>query len=120
MLFDNLEFHAMQSSLDALWLKQKAISTNIANYETPGYKAKQVRFEDALEKARGGQDTGPYSFKAVVTEDENTEVRPDGNNVDLDKESLELYNVYLQSAALYQKIGGQITNFRNVLSTAFK
>ena len=31
---------ALSSGMDALWQKQQVISHNIANVETPGYKAK--------------------------------------------------------------------------------
>ena len=40
----------MQKALDGTWERQKAISNNIANHETPGYKAQKVMFEDALKK----------------------------------------------------------------------
>lgn len=33
---------ALSSGMDALWQKQQVISHNIANVETPGYKAKHV------------------------------------------------------------------------------
>lgn len=114
-MFESKEFKAMQSSMDALWLKQKIISQNLANYETPGYKAKSVKFEDVMSEA-----SKRYDFRAAVITEENTEVRPDGNNVDLEKENLELYRTYLQSAYLSQKISGQISTMRYVLSQSFK
>lgn len=121
MLFDTLQFHAMRGSLDALALRQKAISHNLANYETPGYKAKSVNFEDVMSGVRREGDTsGPYHFQAKVTTQNNTEVRPDGNNVDVEAEGLAMFETYLQSVYLYEKIGGQFTNMRYVLNQAFK
>ena len=121
MPLDNLGFQAMQSSLDALWLKQKLISHNLANVETPGFKAKEVSFQDALENARNeSSDSGPYRFQATVSSDETTSSRPDGNNVDLDKENLELFDTYLQAVAIYQKMSGQISDVRYVINQAFK
>lgn len=120
MLFDGLEFKAMQSSLDALWLKQKVISNNLANIETPGFKASKVSFEDVLENARNEKGAERYSFQAQITQDETTSARPDGNNVSVDKEQLELYQTYLQSVYLYEKIGGQMTDMQYVLGQAFK
>ena len=119
MLFNTKQFNAMQSSLDALWLKQKVISQNIANYETPNYKAKKVTFDDVLRGA-ANNNTGKYDFKASVTTDLETESRPDGNNVNIEKESLELYQTYLQSAYLTKKISGQFSNIRYVLSQTTK
>lgn len=118
-MFDSLSFKAMESSLDALWIKQNLIAHNLANLETPGYKAKTVRFENVLQEAQQ-KNAGRYQFKAVVSTDENTQVRPDGNNVDFDKENTELMNTYLQTVALYQKIDGVISDTRYVIKQAFK
>ncbi len=120
ILFNGLDFKAMQSSLDALSLKQKVISNNLANIETPGFKASKVTFEDALENARNEKNAEKYNFQAKITKDETTSARPDGNNVSVDKEQLELYNTYLQSVYLYQKISSQMTDMQYVLGQAFK
>ena len=47
-------------------------------------------------------------------------MRLDGNNVDLERENLELFDTYLQASYLYQKIGGQFSNLRYVLNQAMK
>ena len=51
-------FLLMEKSLGFLWTKQAAILDNIANAETPNYKAKVVTFEETvqakLEAARSG------------------------------------------------------------------
>ncbi|MGN0242086.1 MAG: flagellar basal body rod protein FlgB, partial [Candidatus Weimeria sp.] len=39
----------MDKALDASWLRETAISNNIANADTPGYKRKDVKFQDILE-----------------------------------------------------------------------
>ena len=41
----------MQRSLNYLWTKQSCILDNVANAETPGYKAKYATFEESLQKA---------------------------------------------------------------------
>lgn len=38
----------LEKSMNFLWTKQSAISDNITNAETPGYKEKYVTFEEAL------------------------------------------------------------------------
>lgn len=122
-MFDSLSFKAMESSLSALWLKQNVIIHNIANLETSGFKAKEVSFHGLLEETQGkqgGGGRGQYAFKATISTSTDTAVRPDGNNVDFDKENTELMNTYFQTLALYQKIGGQITNTRYVIKQAFK
>lgn len=119
MLFNSLDFKALESSLNATYMKQEIISQNLANLDTPEYKAKEFSFENAMERAMGEADLkkgGDYSFKAEITESKNTTVRVDGNNVDADKESMELYSAYLQSAYLVEKINAVISNYRYVLN----
>lgn len=117
MLFNNVEFKAMESSLNALWMRQQVISQNISNYETPNYKAQDLSFEEVFQQATSGQPgKRSYDFRAKLTTDEDSRVRVDGNNVDLDAESLKLYQTYLQSSYLNQKITGQFTNMRYVLN----
>lgn len=119
-MFNSLSFRAMEKSLDALWIKQNTIVHNIANVETPGFKAKEVTFQDILEGVRMDEGGRRYDFKATIKTDENTVMRPDGNNVDIDKENIELMNTYFQTVALYQKVSGQISDMRYVIGQAFK
>ncbi len=118
-MFNSVDFKAMQYSLDALWLKQKIHSNNIANFETPGFKTKSLDFREVLHAQQDADTFGKRSFEAVVTTNQNT-VRPDGNNVSLEKENLELYKAYAQTVALYQKISGQFKDTRYVINQALK
>lgn len=115
MLFDSKSLGVLRGSLNGLALQQRAILHNLANLETPGYKAKNVTFEDTL-KGAGGR----YDLKAHILTDDATSIRPDGNNVDADAESMKLYQNYVQQLYVYQKIGGQFTNLRYVLNQSAK
>lgn len=119
MRFDNLSAQAMQKSLDALWLRTKVISNNMSNYETPNYKAKDVTFDKILDgiDANGKQKV---AFRTRVIEDNSTTLRPDGNNVNMDKEQLELWRTQSQYSYLVQKINGQFNNLRYVIKSAVK
>lgn len=119
MRFDNVSAQAMQKSLDALWLRTKAISHNISNYETPGYKAKEVSFEQVL---NGVDQNGKQkvAFRTRVTEDASTTLRPDGNNVNMDKEQQELWRAQAQYSYLVNKVSGQYNNLRYVIKSALK
>ena len=93
---------ALATSLNFRKMRQELISSNIANAETPGYKAKRLRFEDALARAldvdghlsmatNNGRhfDVGGGGFsnlKPTIEEEVNGIVSEDGNNVDRDKE----------------------------------
>ena len=115
MLFDSKSFGVMRSGLEGLAIQQQAILHNLANLETPGYKTKSVSFKDVL-----GGESGRYDLKAYIETDDATSIRPYGNNVDADTESLKLYQNYVQQLYLYQKISGQFTNFRYVLNQSTK
>ena len=109
----------LERAMNFQWTKQETLLDNIVNADTPGYKAKSVSFDNILEQARQG-NAGRYDFKALVEEDLYTESRPDGNNVDIDQENIELVGSYFQTMALYQKIGGRISDLRYVIGQAFK
>lgn len=66
--------------------RSRAIASNIANQNTPGYRRQVVRFEDLLAKAveAGGEDL--LSIEPMTVEDHETPTRLDGNNVNLELE----------------------------------
>ena len=47
-LFDSTKIPLLNQALDAYQLRHKAISANISNVNTPGYRSKQVIFEELL------------------------------------------------------------------------
>jgi flagellar basal-body rod protein FlgB len=72
--------------LDASTLRQRIVAANLANAETPGYRAKTVRFDAALEGAvRDGDDGALRAAKPEVVEREGR-VNANGNDVDVDQE----------------------------------
>ncbi|MBC9783408.1 flagellar basal body rod protein FlgB [Heliobacterium chlorum] len=90
----------LERGLDASSLRHQAISDNLANIDTPGYKRKEVVFEDELASALRGDsfqgklthpkhiplsDSSSNASAKVVTQ-EDQEYRNDKNNVDVDRE----------------------------------
>lgn len=117
MNFNSISNQALERGLDAVWLKLQVTSDNIANYETPGYKAKQVSFEQVMRSVSAGDPSTPaMAFRTTITTDKNTTSRVDGNNVVMEKEQLELWKEQVQYAALSQKVSGSYANIRNVVS----
>lgn len=47
-------FHAIETSLDIAKERHGLITSNIANLDTPGYRAKDIDFRDALKDALEG------------------------------------------------------------------
>ncbi|MGL5978955.1 MAG: flagellar basal body rod protein FlgB [Erysipelotrichaceae bacterium] len=120
-MFDSKSMKIMESGLDALWVRQKAISNNIANYETPGYKAKRVSFEEILaSRTQNSQLSNIKGVKMSVSEDPSTSERLDGNNVDMEQEQLELWETYAQYSYLSNQISNQFSNLRYVINNTGK
>lgn len=116
MYLNSLAFKAMEGGLKQLSVKQQVHTQNIANIDTPEYNYKYVTFENTLDEKIDGKRE--YDFNAVVTEVENTDVLIDGNNVDVDKENLELYSTYLQSAAIINKLNSALGDLKYVMTNA--
>src|SRR4051812_3045085 len=79
---------ALNTSLNLRLLNQNVISANIANADTPGYKAKAVEFEGALRDALavgGGThptETKPGHMAHHATDATNPEIYDDPNGVE--------------------------------------
>src|ERR1017187_3371569 len=74
----------------------KLTAANMANIDTPGYRAVGMDFEAEMREAVGGVDRGhaprPVRLKAV----DGLVSRPDGNNVSMDREGLNLAEAQLK------------------------
>lgn len=121
MIFQNNKFKVLQSSLDALWIKQKVISNNIANYETPGFKTSRVVFNDVLKtKMENGKLQKLNVLEVEITKDQSISKRVDGNNVDIEKEQLEMWDTYAQYTYLSQNISKNLKNMSYVINNTGK
>ncbi len=96
---DSAVIDALRRQMTIAVAKQVASSGNLANVDTPGYKAKEVTFSDALKSklAPATNSTFPSGRSAsqsgldISTKDaEGLPARRDGNNVSLDRELLNM------------------------------
>jgi len=120
MFFQGRSFKTMEAGVSATWMQQQIHTHNIANYETPGYKAKSLSFSQVLTRARGAEGKELAALNVEVVDNQDTTVRPDGNNVDMDAESLSLYKAYIHYSMLLEKIQSEINNYRFVINNAPK
>lgn len=124
-LFSNT-FSTLENALDYSSLKQKVVSQNIANVDTPKYKAKDASFKSILQSAMKQSmhayrsDVRHYEFKqqsvhpAVVTRN-NVQYNHNGNSVDLDKEMAELATNQIYYYAVTDRISGKFSSLQNVI-----
>ena len=74
--------------------RQQLVASNIANADTPGYHTKDINFQTAMQQAVN--ENGNVRLTPAVNEVEGLTERPDGNNVNIDRESLLLGETQLQ------------------------
>ena len=128
----------LEKSMGFLWTKQAAILDNIANAETPNYKAKVVTFEDSLRTqlerrlaagraAVPGDESGsvqtPLSSIRRIIQDAEPEVfeaqeqtRMDDNGIDTTEQMVELIRNSYQQQYLYQAINKHYSLLRMAIS----
>ena len=90
----------LERAMSGSALRQQVIANNIANANTPNFKASDVDFHTALEQAFAGQPTVDQidSTNFSVQTDSASTGRMDGNNVDIDQEMAKLHknNILIQ------------------------
>lgn len=84
----------LQGYLQATTERQQIITANMANIDTPGYRTRDINFEEALREATG--DSGGLQSASVTNEVQGLPERADGNNVNLDRESMALSETQIQ------------------------
>ncbi|MDQ0253719.1 flagellar basal-body rod protein FlgB [Evansella vedderi] len=128
-LLNNSTNTLIQSALSASTMRQNTISENIANVDTPNYKAKKTIFNHELHKAInnslsakrtdnrhvefGGQ--GLNGMPAQIIKRSNTQMNHNGNNVDIDLEMAELAKNQIYYNALIDRLNGRYNSIRTVL-----
>ncbi len=92
--------------LDLSTRQMQLTSANMANIDTPGYRAVGMDFEGEVKRALAevdgadGGDTGHMGLPGTpgprIFAEDGLIVRPDGNNVSMDRESLDLAEAQLR------------------------
>jgi flagellar basal-body rod protein FlgB len=82
--------------LDLSTGRAKLTAANMANLDTPGYKAVGLDFADEMRQAIDDVAAGKSPSAVHVNRVDGLVARPDGNNVSMDRESLNLAEAQLQ------------------------
>ncbi len=129
-MFDRLfnSTKILEKSLNATWARNEAISQNLANVETPGYKRKDVPFEQRLKEAMDNAtsvnsnhtDTSKINIDDIdisVEEDNSAlSMRLDGNNVDPDSEAAQLAKNSIKYNVLTDALNSKYKSLRTVIT----
>ncbi len=113
-------------SLDYLWTKQTVSLNNIANIDTPGYKAQYVTFEEQLKRnlQTTKKDTNANISelrKGIIDSDIRVKetsdaARFDGNNVHAEVENTELVRSYIQYQAQVHSMSRDIRRLKTAIT----
>ena len=118
--------NVLDRAADAAWQRNEAISNNIANVDTPGYKRRDVAFESVLQQALGNNRYESMDDKVAnvnlsrlrgraYVDYANYSYRLDGNNVDIENENVMLAENQLKYQGLISSINQEFTNLKTVM-----
>lgn len=115
--------------LELLAQRQQVLAGNIANADTPGYKARDVDFASALKLARGASSTTPAatqaghlplagsgSDQAAVVFRGAEQPNIDGNTVDLDRERANFADNAMRYEATLRFINGHVRTMLSAIT----
>lgn len=102
----------IQVALHGLSDRRRVIDDNIANLQTPGFLAGQTDFESSLRSALAGSgntNLAPTRSKSLAP------TRTDGNNVDLDNETVSAIDTGMRYQAMVEAMNTKFRIMRSAL-----
>lgn len=126
---DTVSSSLLNKDLDGLWVRQQAISDNMANFETPGYKTKNVSFEDQLSGQLANAGTAGENENTIekidgvapVTSEASDETfRADGNGVDLEQQMIDMARTSTNYSYTLQQMNDYFTRLHTAVTGTAK
>ena len=115
----------LEKSMNFQWTKQNVLLDNIANAETPNYKAKYVTFEDALSdriQAAAMEKKSLSSIRNTLNSSSPTirtntaeSTRMDGNSVNVTEQTLEMVRNAYQMQYVFNAINSEFSILRSAI-----
>lgn len=113
-MLSSVSYVALTTALDGLALRQRVIADNVANIQTPGFLAGRVSFEESLAAAvADGTGTVTPSVERSLAAP-----REDGNNVNLESETLLNIQTNLRYQLAAQAVDGTFSKLRIAMKSA--
>lgn len=98
----------LERYLDLLSARQKLVASNVANIDTPGYRAKDIDFQFEYMSLADGAQPQAIDVPGLVTKN-------DGNNVSLDREARLLAENALRFNMASQLLKGELRTIRKAI-----
>lgn len=119
-LFASDNYTAVKKLMDVSAMRHAAIASNIANVSTPGYKRVDLSktFEEELKSRIGARDAAAIASAMPRTETDSLtpSTRADGNNVQIDRELLELSKNTMNFDALTNFASGSLKQLKMAIT----
>jgi len=137
-ILDDRTMRTLELALDVASARHQVIADNVANVNTPGYKAADVDFVSSLEQAMAGRAesagrrlagrttrAGHFAISGpalagrspiVQTVDEGASMRVDGNSVDIDLEEAKMAENWTMYSAFAQLVSSKFSLLKYVIS----
>jgi len=124
-LFGNT-IQSLELGLNYSTTKGKTLAQNIANIDTPNYKAKDVSFKEVFSEVKA-KNLGAYQTDARHIDFKSRSIHPgvfsysnfryrhDGNGVDMDKEQASLAANQIYYNAVVDRLNGKFSTLQNVI-----
>ena len=128
-LINDSAIRTLRTALNGLSMRQRATADNIANLNTPGYKAARVSFEDSLQRQLRDSVSIGSTYTAAsaasttdeavisVTRDRSKSMRVDGNNVDLDNEMARLAETVINYNTVSELVSIKLSILKSVIGS---
>lgn len=137
-MFNNTTFgkslDILQRTMDVSLLRREVISNNIANAETPNFKRTDVAFEASLARALRTENSTPFkmklthekhipndrkvSYKTIKPRrilDFQSQTDNNGNNVDIEKEMMDVVKNQMRYQLMTQSVSKQFQKINMVV-----
>ena len=100
---------SLERYMDLLSARQKLAASNIANADTPGYKTKDIDFQQEFTSMVNGQP--PLTIDA-----QGLQEKPDGNNVSVDREARMLAENAMRFNVASVLLRGEINSIKSAIT----
>ncbi|PLX66753.1 MAG: flagellar basal body rod protein FlgB [Denitrovibrio sp.] len=130
-VFDKMKINSLAAGLDTASVKNGVIAKNIANVDTPGFKAMDLKFNTVMKEALGEGKKLPLAItnekhlppatrtvdpSSFIYQQNNPSVRNDGNDVNIDYEMTQMAENTIRYNMISDITGSKFTKLKSIFS----
>jgi len=130
-IFDRMKINTLATGLEVASVKNRVIAENIANVDTPEYKAQDLEFYDVMNEVLDNgkklpltttnekhlpPSSGSVDVSSFVYQQNNPSVRNDGNDVNIDYEMTQMAENTIRFNMMSDITAGKFTKLKNVIA----